>query len=44
MEYGGNDKLEESNFVNLTVNPEFIDVLCVNCYECVKFEDVDLHS
>ena len=36
--------MEESPFIHLTSNPQFIDVLCVNCYECVSFADVDRHS
>ncbi len=41
-----NEKLsmDESPFIHLTANAKFIDVLCVNCYECVKFEDVNTHS
>ena len=23
---------------------EFVDVLCINCYECIRFNDVDTHS
>ena len=42
----GGTKLEvdESPFIYLTTNPKFIDVLCVNCYECVGMLDVDKHS
>lgn len=25
-------------------DPCFLDVLCTNCYECVKYEDMDSHS
>ena len=29
---------------SLPLGANFIDVLCVNCYECVKITDVDTHS
>ena len=35
---------DESPFIHLSTNPLYIDVLCVTCYECVKFHDVDKHS
>lgn len=40
------EKLEqdESPFIHLTTNPKYLDVLCVNCYECVRLVDVDKHS
>ena len=28
----------------IPLDPSFLDVLCINCYECIKFEDMDLHS
>lgn len=28
----------------LPIDAMEIDVLCVNCYECIKVEDVDSHS
>lgn len=28
----------------LPIDARAIDVLCVNCYECIKFDDVDRHS
>lgn len=28
----------------IPLNPSFMDVLCINCYECVKFGDMDFHS
>lgn len=37
-------EMEESPFIHLTSNPNYIDVLCVNCYECVKFHEVNSHS
>ena len=42
----GSEKLEsdESPFIHLTTNPRYLDVLCVNCYECVRLIDVDRHS
>jgi len=27
-----------------TFDPRFFDVLCTNCYECVRYEEIDLHS
>jgi hypothetical protein len=35
---------DESPFIHLTTNPKYIDVLCVNCYECVTFKNVNSHS
>ena len=35
---------DESPFVSLTANLEYLDVLCVNCYECVRLVEVDSHS
>jgi hypothetical protein len=35
---------DESPFVSLTANPQYLDVLCVNCYECVRLVEVDSHS
>lgn len=35
---------DESPFVCLTANPQYLDVLCVNCYECVRLVEVDSHS
>jgi hypothetical protein len=35
---------DESPFVHLTANPQYLDVLCVNCYECVSLLEVDSHS
>ena len=29
---------------NLPVDPMFYDILCINCYECVKSSEVDFHS
>ena len=29
---------------NFLFDPKFLDILCINCYECVKYNDVDLHS
>jgi len=26
------------------LNPKFYDVLCINCYECIKLEECDKHS
>ena len=37
-------EMDESPFIHLTANPKLLDVLCVTCYECVKFEDVNKHS
>ena len=37
-------EFDESPFIYLTSNPKYIDVLCVNCYECVRMLDVDDHS
>jgi len=34
---------ETSPFIQLA-GAQYIDVLCVNCYECVKFDNVDSHS
>jgi hypothetical protein len=28
----------------LPIDAFAIDVLCVNCYECIKITDVDIHS
>ena len=28
----------------IPLDPSFLDVLCINCYECIKMEDMDLHS
>jgi len=39
-----NVKFDESPFIQLTANPIYVDVLCVNCYECVRSADVDRHS
>ena len=39
-----NLKFDNSPFIHLTANPRYVDVLCVNCYECVRNLDVDLHS
>jgi len=30
--------------VYLTMDPRHIDILCVNCYECLTLEEVDIHS
>ncbi len=35
---------DESPFIYLTANPKYLDVLCVNCYECVPLTAVDIHS
>jgi hypothetical protein len=35
---------DESPFVCLTANPQYLDVLCMNCYECVRLVEVDSHS
>ncbi|CDW85703.1 UNKNOWN [Stylonychia lemnae] len=37
-------QLDESPFIYLTTNPLYLDLLCANCYECVRFADVDHHS
>ncbi len=29
---------------NLPLDPLFFDILCINCYECVKCTEVDRHS
>lgn len=29
---------------NLPLDPMFYDILCINCYECVKANEVDFHS
>jgi hypothetical protein len=29
---------------NLPLDPMFFDILCINCYECVKPQEVDEHS
>jgi hypothetical protein len=29
---------------NLPLDPIFYDILCINCYECVKANEVDFHS
>ena len=29
---------------DIPLDPKFYDVLCINCYECVKFNDIDQHS
>lgn len=34
----------ESPYIFLTANPKYVDVLCINCYECVRHIDVDRHS
>ena len=36
--------LDESPYIKLTDNPKYIDILCVNCYECIKYADADRHS
>eukprot|EP00349_Pseudokeronopsis_sp_Brazil_P010865 CAMPEP_0202979372 /NCGR_PEP_ID=MMETSP1396-20130829/85543_1 /ASSEMBLY_ACC=CAM_ASM_000872 /TAXON_ID= /ORGANISM="Pseudokeronopsis sp., Strain Brazil" /LENGTH=192 /DNA_ID=CAMNT_0049718773 /DNA_START=1790 /DNA_END=2368 /DNA_ORIENTATION=+ len=38
--------LEEKGrpFIQLTTSQQYLDVLCVNCYECVNIEKVDHHS
>jgi len=28
----------------LPLDPIFYDILCINCYECVKANEVDFHS
>jgi hypothetical protein len=33
-----------SPYIFLTSNPQYLDVLCINCYECVRNVDVDKHS
>lgn len=35
---------DQSPFIFLTANPKYVDVLCINCYECVRHEEVDKHS
>lgn len=35
---------DESPFIYLTMDPKNIDILCVNCYECLNLDEVDLHS
>ncbi|CDW85204.1 UNKNOWN [Stylonychia lemnae] len=40
-----NQQVQRANApVMLPVDSQAIDVLCVNCYECVKFDEVDIHS
>jgi hypothetical protein len=39
-----NKNFDESPFIFLTANPKYVDVLCINCYECVRHIDVDRHS
>jgi len=39
-----NLEFDESPFIYLTANPQYLDVLCVNCYECVPLLDVNIHS
>lgn len=29
---------------NIPLDPMFFDVLCITCYECVKYTEVDMHS
>lgn len=29
---------------NLPLDPTFYDILCINCYECIKANEVDFHS
>jgi hypothetical protein len=29
---------------NIPLDPMFFDVLCINCYECVKYNEIDEHS
>ena len=29
---------------NFPLDPLFFDILCINCYECVKYSEVDNHS
>lgn len=29
---------------NIPLDPIFYDILCINCYECVKANEVDFHS
>lgn len=29
---------------NFPFDPYFFDILCINCYECVKYSEVDKHS
>jgi hypothetical protein len=40
----GKLNFDESPFIYLTANPQYLDVLCVNCYECVCVLEVDSHS
>jgi hypothetical protein len=35
---------DQTVYVQLTANTKYVDVLCINCYECVKFHNVDKHS
>lgn len=35
-------KKQEDLVIPIDVNA--IDVLCVNCYECIKIDNVDIHS
>lgn len=32
------------NNSKIPLDPSFMDVLCINCYECVKFSEMDKHS
>ena len=32
------------NDSSIPLDPSFLDVLCINCYECIKFNEMDLHS
>ena len=32
------------NDSTIPLDPSFLDVLCINCYECIKFDEMDLHS
>jgi hypothetical protein len=42
---GSKDKnFDESPYIFLTANPKYVDVLCINCYECVRQVDVNRHS
>lgn len=41
------DKMKEkseSPFIQLTANPALVDVLCINCYQCIPFAEVNSHS
>ncbi len=29
---------------NIPLDPIFYDILCINCYECIKANEVDFHS